>query len=44
MNPREMLGDIIDEGYPEVAKRIADTWVFPECDKYLEKLSEQQLP
>ena len=44
MNPRELLGDIIDGGYPDIAKRIADTWVFPECDKYLEKLILQDRP
>lgn len=35
---RELLGDIIDAGFADVAKRIADTWPYPECKDYLSKL------
>lgn len=35
---RELLGDIIDAGYADVARRIYDIWQYPECPEYLNKL------
>jgi hypothetical protein len=35
---RELLGEIIDAGYHEVAYRIATIWGTPECSAYLNKL------
>ena len=36
--PRELLGDIIDAGYFDIAKKIVDIWAYPECAAYLNKL------
>ncbi len=35
---RELLGDIIDEGYATIAYRIGSIWGEPECREYIEKL------
>jgi len=35
---RELLGDIIDEGYFDIAWRISAIWGTPECKSYLNKL------
>ena len=35
---RELIGDIVDAGYADVARRIYDIWPYPECPEYLNKL------
>ena len=35
---RELLGDIIDSGYADIARKISDIWSYPECPAYLNKL------
>jgi len=38
MRVREPLGEIIDAGYFDIAKRIYEIWGEPECKNYLNKL------
>jgi hypothetical protein len=35
---RELLGDIIDAGYFDIAYRIHAIWGEPECEAYLTRL------
>ena len=35
---RELLGDIVDAGYGDIAQRIATIWGEPEARDYLQKL------